>query len=240
MRVALIGYGKMGHTIESILLERGHTISYKVSIDNTETIHQINLDNTDVCIEFTHPGVAFDYIRLLSDSGLPVVCGTTGWYDRLEEAKAIVLKNNTALVVASNFSIGVNLFFEAARDLARLMHGQDYTIRINESHHIEKKDAPSGTAITLSEEVRSVYNEYSGYQLNRDSDPSLLPIFASRIADVPGTHELIFKSGVDAIVLQHVAFNRQGFALGAVVAAEYIWDKKGIFSIRDILMSVKA
>ena len=132
------------------------------------------------------------------------------------------------------------MFFEAARDLARLMHGQDYTIRINESHHTEKKDAPSGTAITLSEEVRGVYNEYSGYQLNRDSDPSLLPIFASRIADVPGTHELIFKSGVDAIVLQHVAFNRQGFALGAVVAAEYIWDKKGIFSIRDILMSVKA
>ena len=132
------------------------------------------------------------------------------------------------------------MFFEAARDLARLMHGQDYTIRINESHHTEKKDAPSGTAITLSEEVRSVYNEYSGYQLNRDSDPSLLPIFASRIADVPGTHELIFKSGVDEIVLQHVAFNRQGFAIGAVVAGEYIWNKKGIFSIRDILMSVKA
>jgi len=238
MRAAIIGYGKMGRMIESILSERGHSVSFKINKENASEIHLVLPENTDVCIEFTHPEAAVANLSILINNGLPVVCGTTGWYDRLEEIYHLVEKKNTSLVTASNFSIGVNLFFEAARQLAALMHGSGYAVRINESHHTEKKDAPSGTAITLSEEVRSVYSEFEGFQLNAEELPNKIPVYAYRIPDEPGTHELIFRNEIDEIMLRHVAFNRKGFAMGAVIAAEYIHNKKGIFHIRDILKSI--
>lgn len=235
MKVALIGYGRMGRIIESILIEKGHEVSFVISGGNREDIHLINPENTDVCIEFTKPDVAPDNLNTLIGNGLNVVCGTTGWYDRFEQVRELVILHNTALVAASNFSIGVNLFFEVARQLSVLMKDQDYDVRITETHHTQKKDAPSGTAITLSEEVRAVYKNFTGYQLNNDEDPELLPVYAYRVEDVPGTHELIFSNDIDEITLRHVAFNRRGFALGAVIAAEFIHGKKGVFSIREIL-----
>jgi len=239
MRVALIGYGKMGKTIEQILLERGHHVSLVIDKENHDMIRSVTPDNTDVCIEFTGPESAFDNLTLLINNKLPIVCGSTGWYDKMEQIKESVLQNDTAFVAASNFSIGVNLFFEAANALSSIMKNhQDYKISINETHHTEKKDAPSGTAITLSEEVRKVIDGYNGYSLNIANDEKLLPVYAFREENVPGTHELVFKNDIDEVMLRHVAFNRSGFALGAVVAAEYIHNKKGVFTIREILKSL--
>lgn len=238
MRVALVGYGKMGHIIEALLLKRDHEITFKIDKDNAHDLNNISPANTDVCIEFTNPEVAYDNLTVLIESGLPVVCGSTGWYSQLQIIHQKVIEKNTAFVAATNFSIGVNVFFEAAKDLARLLQKyNDYKPSIKETHHTEKKDAPSGTAITLSEEVISVLPGYEGYKLNSDEDENLIPVYAFREANVPGTHELIFNNGIDEISLKHVAFNREGFAMGAVMAAEYIYDKKGIFTISEILKS---
>ncbi len=235
MKAALIGYGKMGHIIESVLLEKGHSVSFRINEENKSEIHDIRPDNTDVCIEFTGPEAAFDNLTHLIRQGLPVVCGTTGWYARMPEIYELVKKQGTSFVAASNFSIGVNLFFEAARQLAALMKHRDYSVKISETHHIHKKDAPSGTAITLSEQVRAVLDEFEGYQLNSEKEENLIPIYSHRLEDVPGTHELTFGNEIDEISLKHVAFNRNGFALGAVLAAEYIIGRKGIFTIGEIL-----
>lgn len=239
MRVSLVGYGKMGKTIEKLLLERNHVISFRIDKDNQPDLELISSDNTDVCIEFTGPDSAFDNLNTLISNKLPVVCGSTGWYDRMEQIKEFVIQQDTSFVAASNFSIGVNLFFEAANKLSTIMKGHsDYQVSINETHHTEKLDAPSGTAITLSEEVRKVMDVFTGYSLNEASSVDLLPIYAFREENVPGTHELIFKNEIDEILLRHVAFNRTGFAMGAVVAAEFIFDKKGVFTIREILKSI--
>ena len=236
MRVALIGYGKMGKIIGKLLLERNHRISFTIDQENQPEIHNILPDNTDICIEFTGPDSAFENLSILIKNKLPVVCGSTGWYDRMEQIRELVIQHDTSFVAASNFSIGVNLFFEAAQNLATIMKNHlNYNVSINETHHTEKLDAPSGTAITLSEEVRKVMDRYTGYSLNEKVSDDQIPVFAFREENVPGTHELTFKDEIDEITLRHVAFNRTGFALGAVVAAEYIVDKKGVFTIREIL-----
>ncbi len=239
MRVALIGYGKMGHIIEALLVKRGHEISFTIDKDNVHELTQILPANTDVCIEFTNPEAAFNNLNILIDNGLPVVCGSTGWYSKLPEIHQKVIDRNTSFVAATNFSIGVNIFIEAAKNLAGLIKKyEDYRPAIRETHHTEKKDAPSGTAITLSEEVVSVLPNYEGYKLNSDDNENMIPIYAFREANIPGTHELIFNNGIDEISLKHIAFNREGFAMGAVIAAEYIHDKKGIFTISEILKSI--
>ncbi len=236
MKAAIIGYGKMGKIIESILFDRGHSISFRVDKDNFHQLKDINRENTDVCIEFTGPNSALSNLKILVGNGMPVVCGSTGWYDELPSIKELVVKNNTSFVAASNFSIGVNLFFEAAKDLSKIMKNQHgYNVSIRETHHTQKLDAPSGTAITLNEEVSSVLDRFEGYSLNEEGIDHKMPIYAFREEDVPGTHELVFKNEIDEISLKHVAFNRNGFAMGAVVAAEYIFDKKGVFTIREIL-----
>ena len=236
MKVAIIGYGKMGKIIEGFLIERGHSISFKIDKENFHQLKDINRENTDVCIEFTGPNSAKANLEILVGNGMPVVCGSTGWYSELTFIQELAVKNDTSFVAASNFSIGVNLFFEAAKDLSKIMKNQEgYGVSIRETHHTQKLDAPSGTAITLSEEVSSVLEQFDGFSLNEEGMDHKMPIYALREEDVPGTHELVFRNEIDEISLKHIAFNRNGFALGAVVAAEYIFDKKGVFTIREIL-----
>lgn len=240
MRVAIIGYGKMGKEIEKVLLQRGHTISYIIDHQSQDKLIEINRQNTDVGIEFTGPSSAPDNLRTLISNGMPVVCGSTGWYVNLDEIRDLVTYHQAALVAATNFSLGVHLFFEAANHLARLFKSHPgYKVRINETHHTEKLDAPSGTAITLAKEVMSVMSHFDGFSQDRDDEADKIPLFSFREANVPGTHELILTSQIDEISLRHTAFNRSGFALGAVLAAEYIKDKTGNFTMRNILSDIQ-
>jgi 4-hydroxy-tetrahydrodipicolinate reductase len=242
LRIALIGYGKMGKEIEQICIKRGHTIHLIADHENPLEKNLAALKSANVAIEFSEPGSAFSNVTLCAKSGVPVICGTTGWNEKLEEAKQIVNDNSTALLWSSNFSIGVNLFFEINKQLARLMNSYPaYVPEISETHHVHKKDAPSGTAITTAEGIISNVDSLDSWKgrMNTDENTSIgsnfLPIISFREDEVPGTHEVVYRSEVDEIKLSHVAFSRQGFALGAVIAAEWIIGKKGIFAIQNIL-----
>ena len=231
MKIALLGYGRMGKAIEQIANERGHTIVAKV--DKNE--NQGNLSEAEVAINFSVPDAAVANIKAAMEKQIPVVCGTTGWLEHLKEVEDFCLRNKTAFIYASNFSVGVNLFFKLNEILAKLMHPhKSYSAEMKEIHHIHKLDAPSGTAITLAEGIFD-QSEYTDWSIDDTKGDSILPIAVERTGEVPGTHSIEYKSGVDSISIQHEAHSRQGFALGAVIAAEWIQDKKGIFTMNDVL-----
>ena len=232
MKIALLGYGRMGKAIASIAKERGHEIVAIVDPD----IQEGTLIQAEVAINFSVPDAAVSNIKSALQIGVPVVCGTTGWLDQIAEIENYCQKQNSAFLYASNFSIGVNLFFSLNKKLAQLMHPHsDYIAKIEEIHHIHKLDAPSGTAITLAEGVLDNSN-YQKWVLeeNKESNHEL-PIHSIREGEVPGTHSIHFQGANDLITIRHEALNRNGFALGAVVAAEWIVGKKGIFRMKDVL-----
>ena len=236
MKIALIGYGKMGKAIEEIALQRGHNIVLKIDIENAAEFTKENLAKADVAIEFTGPHSAFNNVKKLMQSGAATVCGSTGWLDGMDEIKTDCKNNNAAFLYASNFSVGVNIFFELNRRLAALMAPHDdYEIQLTEIHHTQKKDAPSGTAITLAEQVLENIHRKKKWVNHISDNPEELEILSERIDPAPGTHKVSYSSATDDIEIIHTAHTRKGFALGAVLAAEYIAGKKGIFSMKEVL-----
>ncbi|HVW59487.1 MAG TPA: 4-hydroxy-tetrahydrodipicolinate reductase [Puia sp.] len=236
MNIALIGYGKMGRAIEEIALERGHAIVLKTSIDNLEDNTEENVRKADVAIEFTGPESAYGNIMLCLKAGVPVVSGSTGWLDKYEEIKEYCLQKGGSFLYASNFSVGVNIFFEVNRRLAELMAPHpDYDVRITEIHHTEKKDAPSGTAISLAEQIQGKLPRKKRWVNHNSDNLDELSILSQRTDPAPGTHLVRYHSAIDDIEIIHTAHNRKGFATGAVLAAEYIREKKGIFQMKDVL-----
>ena len=230
MKIALLGYGRMGQAIEKIALERGHEIVIRKDMEPLT----IDLSLADAAIDFSHPNAAFDNIVSCFDAGVPVVSGTTGWLDRFEEAKVLCSETKGAFLYASNFSIGVNLFFNLNAYLARLMRPlKDYDVELEEIHHVHKLDAPSGTAITLAEGILE-QSEKESWSLDKESRDELF-IGVEREGEVPGTHKVRYSSEVDSIEIKHTAHSRTGFALGAVVAAEWILGKQGVFGMKDVL-----
>ena len=235
MNIALIGYGKMGKMIETIAVERGHQVVLKIDINNLDEFTRENITQAQVAIEFTKPETAFANITRCIEYKVPVVSGSTGWYDRLEEVKSLCVQHNGAMLCASNFSLGVNIFFEINHRLAQIMNQfPDYAVGIEEIHHTQKLDAPSGTAITLAEGVIGEISRINKWELD-GKQTDTLPIRAIREDNVPGTHSVKYSSEIDDIEIIHTAHNRKGFALGAVMAAEYIHDKKGIFTMKDLM-----
>ncbi len=236
MKIALLGYGKMGKAIESVAVERGHEILLKINADNLDDLTQENLSIADVAIEFSTPKHVFSNIEISLNAGTPIVVGTTDWYDQQQAVYAQVKKFNGTFLAASNFSVGVNVFFEINRRLAELMVNQSsYTAKIEEIHHKEKLDSPSGTAITLAEEIVQQNSIYSAWENDPSKKKDTLEIVSYREPEVPGTHEITYDSNIDRISIKHEAKNRKGFALGAVLAAEFIQTKKGIFTMQDVL-----
>lgn len=229
MKIALLGYGKMGKIIEQTALQRGHTIILRH--DAEDSLNHFN--QADVAIEFSVPEAAFQNVKTALENNIPIVSGTTGWTQFLPEIEKICTQLNGSFIYASNFSLGVNLFFEINKYVAQLMQPFEYEASINEIHHIHKKDAPSGTAITLAEQLLPFTNK-NEWQLQTVSK-DILTITAQRLDEVPGTHTITYQSAVDDISLTHTAYNRNGFALGAVLAAEYIHNKKGIFTMKNVL-----
>lgn len=236
MKIALIGYGKMGKTIEQVAISRGHEIGLKIDLDNLNDFNADNMKSIDVAIEFTSPHTAFENVMKCLEFGIPVVCGSTGWLDRLKEAEDLCRTLNGSFLCASNFSVGVNIFFELNKKLAQLMKGQEqYNISMREIHHTQKKDAPSGTAITIAEQIIDNLDSKKSWVNHETTVPTELPIISERIDPYPGLHEVTYRSAVDEITIVHNAHSRDGFALGAVLAAEYIAVKKGIFTMKDVL-----
>lgn len=231
MRIALVGYGKMGKIIDEMATKRGHEIIARLNATPTEE----TLNRPDVVIEFSHPEAAFNNIKNCLQNRIPVVSGTTGWLTQKHEIEEIALQNNTAFLYGSNFSLGVNLFFALNEKLAAIMNNfKEYTVQLEEIHHIHKKDAPSGTAISLAEGIIQNHSQYDAWKLEETQHHDL-GIFALRQDEVPGTHSVFYRSEVDEIEIRHAAYSRDGFALGAVMAAEWIQGKQGNFSMKDVL-----
>jgi 4-hydroxy-tetrahydrodipicolinate reductase len=236
MNIALIGYGKMGKAIEEIALERGHTVVLKIDINTMDQFTTEKLQKCDVAIEFTNPHSAVENIITCLNAGVPVVSGSTGWLDHWEEVKAACTTKNGSLIYASNYSIGVNIFFEVNKKLAQLMKQHaSYEVSMTEIHHTEKKDAPSGTAITLAEQIIENIGRKKQWVNQVSLSVDDLPIISERIDPAPGTHTVKYSSPIDDIEITHTAHNRKGFASGAVLAAEFLQNKKGIFSMKDVL-----
>lgn len=240
MKIALIGYGKMGQAIEKIALERGHEICCIVTSQNP--IEHVDFSSTDVAIEFTKPELATKHIIHCINSSVPVVVGTTAWHEELETIKAICEDKNGSLLYASNFSLGVNIFFEINKRLAELLSDHpEYKAQIEEIHHLQKLDAPSGTAIEIAKGIVSYNQNYNDWKTGLNAKPEVnddeLPIIAKREPNVPGTHTVNYVSEIDTISMTHQAHNRKGFALGAVIAAEWVVTKKGVFTMSNILNS---
>lgn len=220
----------MGKTIEKIALERGHEVVLKID----DTIEEYDLSTADVAIDFSIPSAAYKNITTCFTHSVPVVSGTTGWLEHYEEAVKICQEEHAAFIYASNFSIGVNLFFELNKKLAEMMKPfSEYSVEIEEIHHIHKLDAPSGTAISLAEQITEI-SKKKGWKLNETGENEV-PIYAKREEDVPGTHTVSYSSEVDSIEIKHTAHSRKGFALGAVIAAEWLQYKKGVFTMKDVL-----
>ena len=230
MKIALLGYGKMGQVIEKIALQRGHEIVLRKSIEDTFD----GLENADVAIDFSAPDAAVENISTALKLGIPVISGTTGWLSEYENMVQLCKEKNTAFISSSNFSLGVNIFFELNEYLAKIMSKFDaYKVGIEEIHHTQKLDSPSGTAISLANGIIKNSN-YENWTLENSKSNDIL-IDAKRIENVPGTHTVSYNSDVDLIEIKHLAHNREGFALGAVVAAEWILGKKGVFTMKDVL-----
>ncbi|MFW6352529.1 MAG: 4-hydroxy-tetrahydrodipicolinate reductase [Bacteroidota bacterium] len=235
MNIALLGYGKMGKEIEKIALERGHTIVLKIDVDNVSDMTSENLQKADVAIDFSVPSSAYDNIMKCFESNLPIVSGTTGWIDRKQEVEKECREKNQTFFYASNYSLGVNLFFKLNQFLAKIMDPFDqYDVAIEETHHTQKLDAPSGTAITLAEDILDNIERKSTWELDSE-DKSKLNIKAIRKENVPGIHTVTYDSEVDYITMTHSAKSRKGFALGAVLAAEFAKDNKGILTMDDLM-----
>ena len=236
MKIALIGYGKMGKEIEQIALNLKHEVILKIGQSNSGELSPANLKKADVAIEFTTPKSAVNNIMKCFEASVPVVVGTTGWLDKLEEVKAICKEKDHAFFYASNFSIGVNLFFKLNEYLAGMMKNHpEYLPAIEEIHHIHKKDAPSGTGITLAEGLIKAHGGLDKWVLGESTKQGELPIYAKREGEVPGTHSVSYTSKVDKITITHEAFSRKGFAEGAVHAAAWLIGKKGVFGMKDML-----
>jgi len=242
MKIALLGYGKMGQIIERFALERGHEIVLKINIDNQDDLTVANLRKADVAIDFSTPDAAIDNIYACFDAHVPIVVGTTGWYGQLQEVKNDCLERNNALLYGSNFSIGVNLFFHVNKMLARVMNNfPAYEVQVEEIHHTQKLDSPSGTAMTIAEGIidnldrKSEWaNELVGTPFEEALKKEQLLIESHRIENVPGTHTVVYSSEVDEIEFKHTAHNRSGFALGAVIAAEWLDKRQGFYNVTDI------
>ena len=236
MNIALIGYGKMGKAIEEIALAKGHNVVLKIDDQNLADLTLENLKKAEVAIEFTVPESAVENILLCFDAGVPVVCGTTGWLQQKKFVEDKCLETDGTFLTATNFSIGVNIFFELNKKLAALMKPhEDYNVRVEEIHHTQKKDAPSGTAISLAEQIienSSLKTKWVNTDTNNIEE---LSIISKRTDPAAGTHVVEYTSGVDDIEIMHIAHNRKGFAAGALLAAEFIHDKKGIFIMKDVL-----
>ncbi|MBN1186069.1 MAG: 4-hydroxy-tetrahydrodipicolinate reductase [Bacteroidales bacterium] len=236
MKIALIGYGKMGREIEKIALDRKHEIALKIDIDNLHEFTKENLQKCDVAIEFTIPETAYNNFLKCLEAGIPLVAGTTGWLDKYEEVIKYVKTNGKTFFYASNYSLGVNIFFNLNIHLAKIMNKfADYEVSMEELHHIHKKDAPSGTAISLANDLLENLDRKSEWKLDEPSTGKMVGIKAVREDEIPGTHIIKYHTDIDDIEIQHVAHNRKGFALGAVLAAEFIKDKTGVFSMKDLL-----
>ena len=236
MNIALIGYGKMGKTIEAIALQRGHAVNLKIDIDTLALFTKENLQSCDVAIEFTGPHTAKTNILYCFDAGIPIVSGSTGWLQDWALVESACKEKNGSFLYASNFSVGVNIFFELNKKLAELMKQQAlYEVSIEETHHTQKKDAPSGTAITLAENILLENGQKKKWVNDKLASVDELLITSKRIDPAPGTHSVKYSSPIDDIEIIHTAHSREGFALGAVLAAEYIVDKKGIFTMQEIL-----
>lgn len=236
MNITLIGYGKMGRAIESIATKRGHTIGLVIDMNNRHDLNKEKLSGCDVAIEFTNPHSAADNILACLRAGVPVVSGSTGWLERWEEVKKTCEEMNGSLLYASNFSVGVNIFFEINRRLAQLMQPYpEYDVSIEEIHHTQKKDAPSGTAITLAEDIIQRIGRKSAWTGEHHEKPGELTITSKRIDPAPGTHTVTYSSPIDRIDIIHTAHSREGFASGAVLAAEFLAGRKGIYSMKDVL-----
>ena len=236
MKIALIGYGKMGKAIESIALNKGHEIVLKIDIQNNNDFTEAALQKADVAIEFTGPHSAYENIKKCIAWGVPVVSGSTGWLDKWNEVKDLCEVNNGTLIYSSNYSIGVNLFFELNKQLAQLMQPYNsYDVSMTEVHHTEKKDAPSGTAISLAEQILTNLGRKNKWVNAPSENSNELVIQSERIDPAPGTHMVKYSSEIDEIEIIHTAHTRIGFASGAVLAAEFAFEKKGIFTMKDVL-----
>lgn len=239
MRIALLGYGRMGKMIEQIALGRGHEIVLIVDENNRKDCSGDQLKKADVAIDFSIPGVAVENYKWCFDNGVPVVSGTTGWLEKWDEVIACCQAKNGGFFYASNYSVGVNIFFQLNKFLAKMMGSfKDYKVFIEETHHIHKLDAPSGTAITIAEGILDNHPAYHSWKLDeagKDMPTDVLPVTAKRIGEVPGIHSVVYKSSVDEIEIHHSAFSREGFAQGAVLAAEFLNGKKGIYGMEDLL-----
>ncbi len=230
MRIGLFGYGKMGKMIEKLAQERGHTIVARIDVDTEE----MKFDDMDVAIDFSTPDSAFANISACMEHGVPVICGTTGWLNKYDRAVSICEEKGGAFIYASNFSLGVNIFFDLNEKLAKMMQPlKQYSVSMEEIHHSQKLDAPSGTAITLAEGIIE-NSEYNSWKLDH-AEENEIPIVSKRTGTVPGTHSISYNSQVDQIEIKHTAHNREGFALGAIIAAEWIIGKKGVFTMKDVL-----
>ncbi len=231
MNIALLGYGKMGKTIEQIAIKRGHNIV--LTVDKEDNNYDIT--KADIAIDFSIPTVAFKNISNCINNNVPVVSGTTGWLQDYDKAVTLCKEKQGGFIYASNFSLGVNIFFELNKTLAKMMSNlKQYQVSLEEIHHTQKLDAPSGTAITLANGIIAEHSSYDNWKLDEKKE-NTIPITAKRIEDVPGTHTISYKSEVDTITIEHKAHNRLGFALGAVIAAEWLVGKTGVFSMNDVL-----
>lgn len=237
MKIAIIGYGKMGRTIERLAQEQGHEIVLKIGRDNQQDFTIERLQMADVAIEFSRPDSAYENIMACLKAGLPVVSGTTAWLERYEEVANWCQANQGAFFYASNFSIGVNIFFEVNKYLAQLMNQHtDYAVELEEIHHTQKLDAPSGTAVTLAEGIIEHIDRLEQYQLVEEAKAARsIPITAKRIGNTPGTHIIQYKSAIDELEIKHTAKGREGFASGAIMAAAWLKDKQGVFGMEDLL-----
>lgn len=236
MKIVLFGYGKMGKTIERLAHEQGDEVVHVIDINNRSTLTKADLQKGDVVIEFTRPESALENIKLCLEAGLPIVSGTTGWLDHLEEVKTMRSQLDGAMIYASNFSLGVNVFFALNRQLAKVMNQFDqYQVNLEEIHHTQKLDAPSGTAITLAEGILEHYPQKKQWVNEATKADHLLPIVSKRIDKVPGTHEITYQSLIDQISIKHTAHSREGFASGALLAAKWLVGKKGFFTMQDVL-----
>ncbi len=236
MNIALIGYGKMGKEIEKIAIARGHNIVSRIDINTTDSFDDNAFKSADAAIEFTIPEAAYNNYQNCFKHNIPVVAGTTGWLNKLDEIKNACATQGQTFFYASNFSLGVNIFFAVNKYLAKLMNGSNgYDVTITEVHHTQKKDAPSGTAITLADGIIENYTPKSNWVLDHSDKPNDLVITALREGEVPGIHTIKYESDVDEIVIHHSAKSRQGFALGAVMAAEYLKNHKGFLGMQDLL-----
>ena len=231
-----MGYGKMGKVIEKVAQSRGHNIIARIDLDNRQEFDNLSASQIDAVIEFSHPSSAFQNVKSCLEKGVPVVCGTTGWLKQKPEIEALAAQKEGAFFWSSNYSIGVNLFFELNKKLAQLMSPQQqYTVSTTEIHHTEKKDSPSGTAITIAEGIIENYPEKTQWINNEIPAENEVAIWSAREGKVPGTHIVKYISDIDQIEISHVAHGREGFALGAVIAAEWIVSKKGVFGMKELL-----